>query len=431
MIDELELPEANAEAIIEKAIEFGVYTDDMPTSKKDKNAAAHEIVAFAIDSYVSDGVRPDADDEGVAEAGAQIVEIFEIAGVEVSEDDEIEYNDPPDLDAEEGDNDGDGDEAPIDIDDIIEGYAELTAATKLKKIKALELDPEDDDDYNTLVSIAEWEEAQEQPSSRVLSWLEEQVGEEVDGEADGDADNDQTADDAGDGEDDSEGEDEPYTEEELSEMEKDELFEVADEFELEKPKRLTPTGKGKLIAAILEAQDEDESEGEDDNGADGEELEEPWEGYEDAKIAEIKEVLNDDERTAEELTYIKEYEESREKPRKAIIDLCDSRVEEIEGGGEDPEPEPEPKKATGRRRGRRGKTEDPDDSDDVDNAVAKDDEKEARAAAVKDAGAYVVTLVMGESEIEVTFDGKWAALGCVADAIESGTVSAVSIDIGD
>lgn len=424
VIDELELPVANAEAVIEKAIEFGVYTDDMPTSKKDKNAAAHEIVAFAIDSYVSDGVTPDADDEGVAEAGEQIVEIFKLAGVEVGDDDEIEYGDPPALDGEAADDNGDDgdDEAPIDIEDIIEGYPELTPATKLKKIKALELDPEDDDDYDTLAAIADWEEAQDEPSSRVLSWLEDQIGEEVDGEAEG-GDDDETADDAGDGEDESgEGDEEdgPYTEAELSEMEKDELFEVADEFELDKPKRLTDAGKQRLIAAILEAQDGDEEGDGEAEGDDGDgELEEPWEGYEDAKIADIKEVLNDDERTVEELEYIKDYEASREGARAAIISLCNKRIKELsDDEGDEPEPEPEPAKKSARR-GRRGKTEDPDDNDDVDNAVAKDDEKDAKKAAELVAEYEVTINFAGEKSVTINIDGKHAALGIVADALES------------
>jgi hypothetical protein len=419
VIAELELPEANAEAIIEKAIEFGVYTDDVPKTKKDKLAVAHEIVAFSIDSYVTEGVRPDSEDN--AEAGQQIVEIFNLAGVEVDDDDEINYGTPPDLD--DNGNDGGDDEAPVDIDDIIEGYAELTAATKLKKIKALELDPDDDDDVETLNAIADWEEAQEQPSSRVLAWLEEQLGEEVEGEAEPEAD--ETADEAGDGE----GDDEPYTEEELLAMSKDDLFGVADEFELEKPKRLTDTGKNRLVQSILEAQDEDDKEDDDDDSGDDSEgeLEEPWGGYEDAKLADIKEVLNDDERTDDELEYIRDYEANREKPRQSIIDLCNRRIEELTGKGEDEpeeEPEPEEKKPAGRRRGRRGsKTEDPDDNDDVDNAVAEDDEKDARAAKRKKAGEFVVTADKGDHELEATFDGKYSVAGYVLDLIEDGWTS--------
>lgn len=61
---------------------------------------------------------------------------------------------------------------------------------------------------------------------------------------------------------------EPWTEEELEGLEKAELKEVAGEFEVDWPKRLTDAGKAKVIAAILEAQGEAEEEegeeGEDD-----------------------------------------------------------------------------------------------------------------------------------------------------------------------
>jgi len=422
-LDELDLNEAQAEAIIEKAIEFGVYTDDMPSSKKDKLSTADEIVAFSIDSWVSDGVTPDSDDEDTAEAGKQIQEVLELAGVSIDEDGEITYGDVPDADGD--DDNGDDDEAPIDINDIIEGYEELTPATRLKKIKALELDPEDEDDLATMEDIADWEEAQDKPSSRVLDYLAEFIGEEVDGEP-ADDDGDDNGDDDSEGD---EGEEEPYTEEELLEMDKDELFEVADEFEVEKPKRLTDAGKKKLVAAILEAQEEDEGEGDgEDEDGEGEEYEEPWEGYEEASVKDIKEVLNDDERKIEELEYIKEYEAAREKPRQSILDLCDKRIEELsEGDEDDSEPEPEPEKRT-RRRGRRGKKgeEDPDDSDDVDNAVAKDDEKDAKRAKKGD-DTYTVTFKKGKSEIAITTEGLFAAVGYVTDQLAAG-VSKVTVE---
>lgn len=425
MIDELELPLENAEAIIEKAIEFGVYTDDMPTSKKDKQSTAHEIVAFSIDSWTSEGVTPDAKDKGTAEAGEQIAEIFEIAGVEIDEDGEITYSEPPEAD---GDNDGDGDddEAAIDINDIIKGYEELTAATRLKKIKALELDAEDDDDAETLNAIADWEEAQDKPSSRVLDWLTDQLGEEVDGEAEGDDDGD-SSDDAEDGE----GEDEPYTEEELLEMDKSDLKEVAGEFELDFPTRLTDTGRKKVVAAILEAQEEDEGE-EGDGDAEGDAAEEPWDGYEEASVKDIKEVLNDDERTVEELEYIGEYEAGREKPRKAITDLCAKRIEELSESDDDGEPEPEEKKSSGRRRGRRGKTSDPDDSDDVDNAVAEDDEKDAKKSKRKSGTiTHEVAFKLGKSDIVVSTEGLFGALGIAADVLLGGDVTSVEITSKD
>ncbi len=89
--------------------------------------------------------------------------------------------------------------------------------------------------------------------------------------------------DTGDGED--EGEAEPWTEDELGELEKAELKEVAEEFEVTWPKRLTDAGKAKVIAAILAAQEAAaEADGEDDEPGD----EELW-------TEEELEALDDDE----------------------------------------------------------------------------------------------------------------------------------------
>lgn len=92
------------------------------------------------------------------------------------------------------------------------------------------------------------------------------------------------------------GDDELYTEEELTEMEKDDLFEVAGEFEIETPKRLTAAGKTKLVAAILEAQG-----GEDEDAEGDDEL------YEEAELEamdddEISEVLEEFELDANDYT---------------------------------------------------------------------------------------------------------------------------------
>ncbi len=129
MLDDLTINEAQAEAILDKAIEFEVYTDEMPESKKEKVKEAHEIVAFAIDSWVEDGADPDSDDEGKAAAGAQIEEILELAGVTIDEDNEITYGDVPNDD--ESDDDGVVDaEGAFDINDIIDGYDELSVASR-------------------------------------------------------------------------------------------------------------------------------------------------------------------------------------------------------------------------------------------------------------------------------------------------------------
>lgn len=90
----------------------------------------------------------------------------------------------------------------------------------------------------------------------------------LDGEGEDDEDLSEEADE------DESGDDEIYTEEDLMLISKDALFEIAGEFEIETPKRLTAAGKTKLIAAILETQGgEDESEEEDDEDYEQEELE--------------------------------------------------------------------------------------------------------------------------------------------------------------
>jgi hypothetical protein len=375
MIDELELEEAHAEAIIEKAIEFEVYTDEMPDTKKDKIAAAHEIVAFAIDSWVDDEVRPDAKDKNVATAGKQIEEIFKLAGVEIDDDDEITYNEPPELDADGDDDNADDDGEAFDIDSVIDGYEELTPATRIKKIKALELDPDDEDDYNQLVAIAEWEESQDEPSSRVLNYLNELVPPD---------------DDAGDGDDEPESEDEAdeeYTEKDLKKLDKDELKEAwekvgldADEF----PKRLTDAGKKRVYAAIIEAQSAD------DDDEDGE-MEEPWEGYNDADFDDIEEVINDDKRTVEEVEYILEYENALDKPRKKVVTLLEERLAELNGEGEEEDEKP---------KGKRGS-----------------------ASTKKRPTAFTVKMNLGDGVVEVGMDGKHAVAGLVLDAIEQGATS--------
>jgi hypothetical protein len=359
LLDGLEIGEVHAEAIIEKAIEFGVYTDDMPSTSKDKIEAAHEIVAFGIDSWIDDEVTPEAEDDQARTAGEQIAAIFELAGVTIEgkgKSAEIVYGDLPELDGADG-GDGDdnaGDGSAFDIESVIEGYPELTPATRIKKIKALELDPEDDDDYNTLISLAEWEESQDEPSSRVLNYLNEIVPPE--GEGDGDAEGDRT---------DADGDQQPYTEDELTEMGKDDLAKVASEVGVDFPQRLTDAGRKRVVAAILEAQVEG-----------GSEEDEPWDGYLEADEEAILEVVNDDDRTEEELDYILTFENSLEEPREEITSRIEERLEELRGGGEaEPAKEERPS-----RRARRASSSDPDESTDAEDAKARDDEKETRRA---------------------------------------------------
>jgi hypothetical protein len=303
-LEDLKLSEQHAEAIIEKGIEYGAYSDEMPDSKKDKIAAAEDIITFSIDAYVNDGITSDDEDPQVAESGEQIEEILAIAGIEI-EDGEPVFGDLPDLDDDNGgDSKGDGEE-PFNPDDYIEGYSELSVVSKLKAVKGLDVN--DDDEVAILEAIYDWENEQEKPSSRVLNYVDETLGE-------------------------------PESD--------------------EKP------AKGKASAKKSEPEDDDN--GGDDDG------EEPWPGYDKATATDIKKVLkealDDDELTAEQVEYVLEYEQGREKPptRKRIVDYCNALLEELaEGGSKDDEPEPE--KPT-RRRGR-GSVKTADKAPKSDNGV--------------------------------------------------------------
>lgn len=432
MIEELELNEAQATAVIEKAQEFEVYDDEMPETKKEKLSAAHEIVAFAVDSWVNDGVRPDAKDKKIKKAAAQVEEIFELAGIEVDDDGDISYGDAPDA---SGDDDDD-DEAPVDINDVIDGYEDLSVATKLKKVKALELDPEDDDDFDTAAAIFDWENEQDKPASRVLNFLEEAFGEgafdedgdddksdddDADADDDADDDDDETADDSADADDD----DEPYTEKDLKKLDKEELKEVYDEFDLDNfPKRFTDAGKTRVIKEILEAQEEADDDDDSSADADGsaEELEEPWEDYDETSLKDAKEVVNDEERTLEELQYILEYEEAADKPRASLVTLLNKRIEELsedDDGDDDDDDEPEEKPAKGRRG--RGRAKAKDEDDDEPKAKGK-----SKSKAEELTGNRVVAKI-GDSELIVTMEGTFAVAGLVADLLGRGDVDEITV----
>ena len=301
-LEDLKLSEDQAEAIIEKGIEYGAYSDEMPDTKKEKLAAADEIVSFSIDAYINDGITSEDDDPAVAESGRQIEEIMDLAGVSI-EDGEAVFGDAPEAEeAEEDgedDNGGDEEEAPFDPDDYIEGYSELSVVTKLKKVK--ELDIESDDDVSILNAIYDWENEQEKPSSRILNYIDEALGEGEEGEGEEEPE-----------EDDSNG-DEPEAEEE------------------------------------------------------GGEGEEPWDGYDKASATEIKKVLQeaaDDEEsplTREQVEYVLEYEEGREKPptRKRVVDFCNALLAQFDNGDDaEEEPEEEEKPKRGRGRGRSKPKED-------------------------------------------------------------------------
>ena len=279
-LDDLKLTEAQAEAIIEKAIEHGAYDSDMPDTKKEKVAAAEETVAFAVDAWTNDNIRPDDEDPEVAKSGQQLQDLMDLAGVEVDDDGNIVYGDPiasededadDEQDADDADDEDEGeDEEPFNPNDYIEGYTELSVVSKLKKVKSL--DANDDDDAAVLEAIADWENEQEKPSSRILNYIDEALGtedEQVEDEPEADTEN---------------GDEEP------------------------------------------------EAEADEDDG------EEPWDGYDKATATQIKTVLTeaaadpDEPLTREQIEYVLEYEEARKAPRKRVIDQCNALLEQIDQG---------------------------------------------------------------------------------------------------
>jgi hypothetical protein len=326
---DLELSDAQAKKIVKLAIENGAYSDDMPDDKKGRQEAALEAVNFCIDSWVNDGVRPDDSDEDIAAAGEAIMEIFDAAGVEVDEEGnivggEVEGEDEePEAEAEE-----DG-ETAFDPDDYIEGYTDLTPKSKIEALSDLDL--EDEDTIGIVNAIRDWENEQDKPSSRVLSWIEENLGE-------------------------------------------------------------------------AEAEGEPEAEG-------GDEIEEPWEGYDDSTAAEIKAVLDetmesDDGLEVEQVEYVKEYEEARKAPRKRVLDRCDELIAELSA---EPEPEPEeeekPKGALAKRRSAKA-------------APAKKTTAKA-AAKAEDNGTITVTI---NDEMSREFDAAFVLdiIAAITEQIEGG-----------
>ena len=308
-IEDLTLSEKQAEQIIEKGIVYGAYDgDEVPGTKKEKLAAADEIIAYSLDAYIGDEIRPGDDDPEVAKAGKEIEEVFAIAGIVIEEDDDgtlTAVAGEPDEDEAEGDDnegdEGDEDEAPFDPDDFITGYTELSVMTKLKKVKAL--DPKDDDDIAVLAALADWENEQEKPSSRVLNYIDEVLPPEDEAEAD-----EQEADEP---EDDAENGDEPDTGEE----------------------------------ALDQPWDADKESG--------------IKAYDDMSATDIKtflkEVSDADELTVDQVEYVLEYEEARKAPRKRVIDYCNALLAEFSNGGDtddaadDAEPEAEAEPETPKR----------------------------------------------------------------------------------
>lgn len=177
VLESLEITDVAAKKVVKLGIENGAYSDDMPGDKKARAEAALETVNFCIDSWVNDGIRPDDDDEDVAAAGDAILSIFKAAGIEVEEDGGLvlpgQEEEEEESEEDEEESEGEGDEAPFDPDDYIEGYSELTWKEKLAALKDLDL--EDEDTLGVVTAIYQWEKEQDKPSSRVCNWVEENV----------------------------------------------------------------------------------------------------------------------------------------------------------------------------------------------------------------------------------------------------------------
>lgn len=360
MIDSLNLKDETATAILALAIDFETYTDEMPETEKDRLEASHEMVTLAIDAWKDDGIRSDSDDPDTAEAGASVEALLKVAGVSIDDDGDLTYGkaltgakldkvlsgyglelaDEEDDDDEDEDEDeaaATDDEAAFSVEDIIEGYDELTPASKIKAIKGLKLDAEDDDDLTVLNNLADYEEAQDKPTSRVLSYLEELIGTEDDEADEEEAEEEEETEAVADSDDDDDEETEPWDAESLAELEKAELKEVADEYGVDFPKRMTETGKARTIAAILEVQGEDEGE---ETEAAADDDEEPFEGYDESKVSEIKSLLteaaNDEEEplAVGQVQAVIDYEEANSN-RAPLIKWLGALLEEIEESEEE------------------------------------------------------------------------------------------------
>jgi hypothetical protein len=317
-IPDLELSDVQAKKIVKLAIEHGAYSDDMPDDKAGRQEAAQEAISYCVDSWVNDGVRPDDDDPDFAAAGEAILEIFDAAGIETDDEGNIlnvESSESEDDDPEAAE---DGSEEAFNPDDYIEGWTEFTASEKVKALKDLDL--EDEDTAGVVNSLRDWENEQDKVSSRVLSWIDENLG---------------------------------------------------------------------------------EAEGEPE--AEGDTMEEPWEGYDGSTAQDIKAVLDeamesDDGLEVEQVEYVKEYEESRKAPRKRVLDHCDMLIEKLSQPDE-PEEEEKPKRRGG--------------------ALAKKGGKRTAKPEPESNGMLTVT-INGEEAGQFDAAELFTVIGAMAELIEQG-----------
>lgn len=361
MIDSLEMNDETATAIVAVSQVFEIFEgDDIPDNEKDRLQSAHETITFSIDAY-KQGYRTDGETEEHRDNGEQVETFLKIAGITIDDDGDITYGKPLtgtklnkvlakfDLELASEDEDEDeeevetpagsnnGDEPAFSIDDYIDGYDELTPASKIKGIKALKLDLDDEDDVAVLGAIADYEDEADKPSSRVLDYIGELIGIE-------DEDEEQEEEIVAEEEDNEGDEEEPWTEKELGKLEKEELREVADEFGVDFPKRMTPAGKARTIAAIMAAQQEDD-EGEAEEEEEAAESDEPFEGYDEMSVKDIKagltEAVNEEEDPLDDpddVQVVIDYEEAN-KNRLPLVKWLDVLKDELAGEQEAEEEE--------------------------------------------------------------------------------------------
>jgi hypothetical protein len=396
MIDDLTLDDAHARAIIENAIEFGVYGgDEVPTSKKDRMEGAHDVVAMAIDSYANDGVNdPDDEDEETAEAAKQIIAILELASVEIDDDGDITYGELPELEGadEEEEEDGDdseeeeedGDEAAFEADDLIDGWSKTSVADAIEFIEAATADDAEDDDAlyeDDIRNLLEWENERSKPRKKLVAKLEELLSDSEEEEEEGDdSDDDESEQESGEpweGYDALSMKDAKQTLIDSSEDEDEEdrlSVEQAQyvlEYETENKNRkgivnwlteFIEANSGDEESEEEESEEEDDDEGIDLDALDRDELK--------GVIKQLNEEYADEDDWEKIKVLTKDDEDDlRAKIRAAIGEDDEEEEEEAEE-----EPEEKPKS-----RGKKGKADAEKELDDgLDNAVAADDEKDAK-----------------------------------------------------
>lgn len=364
MLDQLELDDAHATAIVERGIEYEVYEGDkVPSNKKDRMEAAHDLVTFAIDAWTNDDVTPDSDDEETAEAGKQVQDILEWAGIEIDGDGDVEFGSLPDIEGDDGEEeeDGDGDdETAFDANDIIEGYDDAGWKDIIAIFEGGELTADE------IRAIQDYEKENGERAKIINFEVEEEEGEEGGeeaGEEPWEGYDSATAKDITDG---------------LKALDEDSELdsEFAEYVKSYEENRETP--KKRVITFLekwLEANG-GESGSEDDDGDDneGDESEEPFEGFDGASVKQIKDAITEaaeaEELDADDVAAIIAYEEGNKNRAGLVKWLNELTEEDDEEGSEDEEgeeeeaEEPAPKK--GKRSGKKKSSGDIDlDEDEV------------------------------------------------------------------